>query len=392
MLALGVGDRISLGAVGEDPVRDLVVARELDPVDRVLRAVVAVADLEGRGPRVVAGEGEGDQVHLHPRDRLDQRVLAVVALLGLHRHQLLLGGELAEELDLEIADRVKVDLEAVAIAGREIGAAHQRLHLLADEIVDAHPPRLDLRRDLLGQLVDPDHLGVDAPGVAIRGPEVLRSAVGEHLVDVAAHPPGVERERVGVVLRVERLGDPVVDRLAHRQRLVALGIVGDLGRRQALVAAAGVAAAVAREGEAGAADHQQLVGELGELGDRTILVDVGEAVLGERAELARPEALRLILVGLGDAVGLADVDGEAGLLTGGVRPLVLGQETLEEGQADDGAAEPRQEGATPEAGAEDSTSGWRTLRHGPLVWLEGHGHGSLLSPQGAHGSGRRRSW
>ncbi len=349
VLAEGVGDRVALGAVAVDPVGDLVVARELDAVDQVLGAVVAVADLEGRGAGVVAGEGERDQVHLHLDDDLHAVVLAAVVHLRGHLVELGLRRELAGELDLDVADRVEVQLQAILIVGAQLGRGHQRHHLLADEVVDAGPAGLDLLDDLLGELGDAHHLGVDAPRVAVGRAQVLRAAVRQHLVDVAAHRPGVERQRLGLGRAVELARDAVVDRLAHRQRLVAHRVVGDLVGGQHLVAAAGVAAAVAREGEAGAADEQQLVGELGELADGPVGVGGGERGLGDGAELVRPEPLGLVTLGLAAAVGLADEDGEAGPVGVGGAGLARSQ-ALEEGQCEGGAAEAVEEAAAGDAG------------------------------------------
>ena len=100
----------------------------------------------------------------------------------------------------------------------------------------------------------------------------------------------------------------------------------------------------------GAAHEQELVGEVGELADGPVGVEVGERVAGEGAELAGPEAFRLGAVGLGAAVGLAHEHGEARASGGRGAQRSVGQGG-EEGQAEGEAAGAAEEAATGEVGA-----------------------------------------
>ncbi len=112
----GALDGRSVAAVAEDPVRDLVEARQglaaAVARDRVLRAVVAVAHLKRRRGRITTRHRHRDEVHVHAGDFLVVAGRERVEPLDLHRTHL---GQAAAHQHLEVADAAQVQVETATV-------------------------------------------------------------------------------------------------------------------------------------------------------------------------------------------------------------------------------------------------------------------------------------
>src|SRR4051812_21177871 len=116
-------------------------------VDDVPRPIGAVATLQRSDARRVAGKGESDQVHLELGDVFDLSIL-LEGLARVHR----LNGLGIEAIGrarqahahhgvLDVADGLKVLLEALLVSLAQRRKAAQRIEFLADEVVDALSPK-----------------------------------------------------------------------------------------------------------------------------------------------------------------------------------------------------------------------------------------------------------
>jgi hypothetical protein len=176
------------------------------------------------------------------------------------------------------------------------------------EIVDALALRLEQLLIAGRAVVDAEQHFIGVVRVLLRGAPIGRSAVRQHVVQVAGAWTRAQRERL-LPGWLQLAHDAVVDRFAQRQRFFDVLSVG-LGRGQTEQTAARVATAHvdAQAVVAQALDDQQLGGVVGQHVDRLISVGLHRGG-GERAELGRPEAIRLVGVQLLHAIALPKEDG-----------------------------------------------------------------------------------
>src|SRR5690606_20567628 len=125
----------------------------------------------------------------------------------------LIFGKLAGEGGFEVADRRTMQLQAFFIGLAHRGAPQQSVHLFADEIVDA-PLALDHLRELVA--VEPHHVAINRPSVALRILATARAAVG----DASSAEPSpaearLEKQRLTPLL-VELGANAMIERLTAR--------------------------------------------------------------------------------------------------------------------------------------------------------------------------------
>lgn len=250
-----------------------------------------------------------------------------------------------------------MQLDALLVAPGELGAPHEAGELRADEVVDAAaalgdlPLRLRAQPRVAAHQV-PVRLVRVVEGAAAVGRASIRDAGS---AEPARAAPRVHEPAVAAV-GVELAPDAVVDGLARRLAAAPRAVHGRAAPGEALERPARVPVAVVEALHVDVADHQQLR----EVGRQLVERAVGHRRRGERAEAARPEALRLVSQDRAprgrDAVRLPEEDRVGGRLP--VGPRGRAPEALQERQGEGGA----ERAAEHEASSELHSLTSRTLR------------------------------